>query len=198
MSPLNSDLNYRAVVVIGMPTKVNEYIPWATAKHDKMKSNTRYDSLAAKLVTFEEDNKKLRDAQTGCTSKPRTVSTETRNNYWNTSQGDVRILAGNVQEMADLDPANATIIITDAGFGVKHVPIKQKQKNTAVDGPEVGEVILTGEGRGPHNWRVSKDQETWTILLASKTATKKSKGHTPDDATVPSCPAVHHRPEARP
>jgi hypothetical protein len=181
MCPLDSDLDYRAVVVIAMPDKVNDYIPWAFAKYDKMNGNTRYSSLAAKLLTFDADNKKLRDAQTGCTSKPRTVTTETRNNCWNISKADIRILAGNVQEMADLDTENAVLIITDAGFEVKHVPIPQKKKNTAVDGPEEGEVILTGEGRGPHNWRVSKDQENWTILLASKTGTKKSKGHTPDD-----------------
>jgi hypothetical protein len=181
MTPLDSDLNYRAAVVVGAPRKINDYIPWADAKQVKMKANPRFVSLEAKLDKFAEDNQNLRTAQAGCTSKPRTVTTETRDNYWNISKKDIKILAGNVQEMADLDPDNAVLIITDAGFEVKHVSIPKKKKNIAYDGPEEGEVILVGQWRGAHNWRVSKDQETWTILLASKTANKKSKGHTPDD-----------------
>jgi hypothetical protein len=178
---LDPSLNYRSVVVIGMPKKINDYIPWAIALHDKMVANPRYTSLATKLATFKTDNGKVSDAQVGCTAKPRTVTTPTRNAYWENSKADVRILAGNVQEMADLDPDNATLIITDAGFIVKHVTTRQKNKNSAVDGPEEGEVILIGAGRGPHNWRVSKDQINWTILLASKTGLKNSKGHTPDE-----------------
>lgn len=181
MPPLNSDLNYRNVVVIGMPKKINDYLPWAVAKHDKIAANPRFVALAAKLLTFKTDNGNLNDAQIGCTAKPRTVTTTSRNNLWEISKADIRIIAGNVQEMADLDTANASVIITDAGFEVKQVPTQQKHKNTAVDGAEEGEVILMGEGRGPHNWRVSKDQITWIMLLASKTGSKISKGHTPDD-----------------
>jgi hypothetical protein len=181
MSPLDPNLSYRAVVVIGMPSKINDYIPWALAKHDKMAANPRFVALAAKLLTFENDNKKLQDAQVGCTAKPRTVTTETRDNCWKISKGDIRILAGNVQEMADLDPDNATLIITDAGFDVKHVPTPKPKKNTGYDGPEEGEVILIGNWQGPHNWRVSKDQQTWANLLASKTRITKSKNNTPGD-----------------
>ncbi len=181
MSPLDSELSYRAVVVIGMPSKINEYLPWAIAKHDKMAANSRYDSLAAKLLTLKTDNTNLSDAQIGCTQKPRTVTTETRNKCWELSKGDIRILAGNVQEMADLDPANATLIITDAGFGVKHVSIPKPKKNTASDGAEEGEVILIGNWQGTHNWRISKDQESWANLLASKTRMKISSGHTPGE-----------------
>jgi hypothetical protein len=181
MPPLDSELSYRAVVVIGMPLKINEYIPWAIAKHDKMAANSRYTALAAKLLAFKENNSKLSDAQIGCTSKPRTVSTPTRNNLWKISQGDVRILASNVQEMADLDTENATVIITDAGFGVKHLSIPKPKKNTGYDGPEEGEVILVGNWQGPHNWRISKDQVSWDNLLAGKTRAYKSKGHTPGE-----------------
>lgn len=181
MAPLDSDLKYRALVVIGMPKKVNDYIPWAFAKHDKMKANPRFAALLPKLATFETDTKNLRDAQNGCTSKPPTVSTETRNYYWRLSKTDIRILKVNVQEMADLDPRNASVIITDAGFEVKQVAIRHKQKNMAVDGAEEGEVKLIAAGRGPHNWRVSYDQENWTVLLASKTSLKISKGNTPGE-----------------
>ncbi len=181
MPPLDSELSYRAAVVIGMPPKVNEYITWAFAKHDKMKNCSRFAALLSKLATFETDTENLRDAQNGWAQKPRTVSTETRNKYWEISKGDIRILAGNVQEMADLDPANATLIITDAGFEVKHVSIPKPKKNTSKDGAEEGEVILIGNWKGAHNWRMSKDQESWSNLLASKTRVTKSKGHTPGD-----------------
>ena len=181
MSPLDSELHYRAVVVIGMPSKINDYIAWAVAKHDKMAANSRFTSLAAKLLTFKDDNSNLSGAQIGCTQKPRTVTTETRNNYWNLSKADIRILAGNVQEMADLDTENATLIITDAGFGVKQVPIPHPKKNTYFDGPQEGEVILVGNWKGPLNWRKSKDQENWDYLMASKLRTTTSKGHTPGE-----------------
>jgi hypothetical protein len=108
-------------------------------------------------------------------------NSESRNNYWSSCKANIRILASNVREMADLDTDNATVIITDAGFGVKHVPLPKQKKNTASDGPEEGEVILVGNWKGPHNWRVSKDQVVWDNLLAGKTRAYKSKGHTPGE-----------------
>jgi hypothetical protein len=55
-------------------------------------------------------------------------------------------------------------------MSIKKTASHGKQLNTAKDGMEEGSVILTGEGAGPHEWRMSYDEKEWTYLSASWSA----------------------------
>ena len=178
MSPLDPMPGYRAIVVMNMPKKVNDFITYSVSKHDTMAANPRYASLAAKLTTLETDNTQLKKSQTGYKSVPPTVSRAVRDTDFSKCRVDVKVLAGSVQEMADSDPVNAEAIITEASFGVKKIPIPQKQKNEVMDGPESGSVIILSEGKGAHNYRQSTDGVTWTNLTGSKNSRKIVRGLT--------------------
>jgi hypothetical protein len=177
MSGSEQKLQKRAVVVIHQPSKVNDFITWSEAKHDKIKANARFTALGPKLDTLKTDNDALKVSQKGCTNKPRTVTKIQRDKDWSKCKIDIKIIAGSVQEMADLDPENAEVIISEAGFDVKHVKTPTRLKNCAYDGADPGEVFLIGEGRGPRNWRWSQDEKNWNYLPASKTTMTRSRGH---------------------
>jgi hypothetical protein len=168
MSPLDAFPGYRAVVVLNMPKSVDPFIIYAGGKYNTMSANNRYAPFSTDLATLNTDTLELNKAQTGFKSSPPSKSKAERNTLFSKSKKDIRTVAGKVQKMADDDPANAEAIITEAGFGVKKIPIRQKQKSCVTDGPESGAVYVFGEGRGAHNVRMSPDGVIWTILLASK------------------------------
>ncbi|MEI8202485.1 MAG: hypothetical protein WCH34_05705 [Bacteroidota bacterium] len=159
---------YRCVVKLNMPRKIESYETWAGGIYLSMHNNTRYATLSPKLATLLSNNSALNVAQTAYKAKPPTVSKAVRDAAFGSSKNSIYILAGNVQEMADADPENAEAIITEAGFGVRKIPIRQKRKNSAEQGTEPKSVNLWAEGKGMHNWRMSTDGITWVILLASR------------------------------
>jgi len=174
-----NELNYRAVVVIGAPKKINDKIIWGKALHDTIHANTRYTSMASKLTALDTDNTALADAQSGFSAKPRTVSKAVRDKAVKTQKTDVTGIASAVQIMADADPTNAETIITEAGFGVKKIAKRGKQQNIVVQGEVSGSVYIYGAGRGAHNFRISLDGEIWIILLGSKDSRKYHDGLKP-------------------
>jgi hypothetical protein len=178
MSPLDVFPGYRAVVVLNLPGRIDIFIIYAGGKFNTMSSNARYSSLSTELGTLNTHTIALSKSQTGFKSKPPSVSKAQRDSDKATVVTDIRLIAGKVQEMADEDPENAETIISEAGFGVKKIPIRQKQKCTVTDGPEKGSVVITGEGRGAHNFRISTDGVTWTNLLASSNSRKIEKNLT--------------------
>ncbi|MEI8202326.1 MAG: hypothetical protein WCH34_04905 [Bacteroidota bacterium] len=172
------DHEYRCVLKLNMPGPIESYETWAGGIYLSMHNNTRYASLSPKLATLLSNNSALDVAQKGYKAKPPTVSRAVRDAALKSSKNSIYILADNVQEMADDDPENAEAIITEAGFGVKKIPIQQKRKNSAEQGSEPKSVNVWAEGKGMHNWRMSTDGITWVILLASKGQKKVVKNLT--------------------
>ena len=172
---------YRAVVVIKAPTKLNDFIIWAEGLYETMHGNVRYTSLGTKLTAFDSDTTALRNAQAGFSAKPRTVSKAARDGAKKGVKTEVIGIAAGVQTMADADPENASKIITEAGVGVKKIPVRNKQQNDVVQGDISGSVYIYGAGKGPHNFRMSVDGETWIILLGSKNQRKYQTGLKPGE-----------------
>jgi hypothetical protein len=162
--------------VMNMPGPIDLFITYSKAKHDTMKNNSRYTSLSADLASLDEANTTLSDSQTGFKTKPPTVSKSVRDAADKAAREALKLVAGKVQTMARADAENAQTIISEAGFDVKLIPIPQKQKNTVIDGPESGSVIIFGEGRGAHNFRESIDGVSWTNLVGSKNSRKIRRG----------------------
>ncbi|MEI8203779.1 MAG: hypothetical protein WCH34_12235 [Bacteroidota bacterium] len=168
----------RFILVFNMPTKINDFITYAGAKYNSMHSKSRYTPLASKLTDLNDSITALDTAQKGTKSKPPTVSTSDRDKCFETAKKNIHIVGSSVQQMADDDPENAEITIKEAGFDVKKVSIRQKQTTKVEKGTEPNSAYVTGEGAGGHNFRMSTDNETWTILLGSRDSHKIVRGLT--------------------
>jgi len=55
-------------------------------------------------------------------------------------------------------------------MSVKNPASHEKQQNAAEVGVEDGTLVLTGEGAGAHEWRVSTDEIVWTYITPSYTS----------------------------
>jgi hypothetical protein len=171
MSPV-IEIIYKIIkLVFGFPPKVNDFILYAESIYNKMNGNTRYSSLSTKLAELLTAIGKLYDEQALCTMKPPKGNTLTRNNYLAAVKMIIRDLGNSVQIMANADLPNAETIITDAGFAVKKSGGKRPIGSTITDGPVSGSVTVTAPGKGPHLWRVSSDNESFTIKTGSKKST---------------------------
>jgi len=163
----------RVLVALKFPRSAPKFIIYSRAIHDEMKADAQFAALLPKLTVLDTHLTTLSGNETASKLKPPTCSIEERDASWVVVKDDLRELGMEVQKLADADKPNAETIITAAGMGTKTVSIRQKQKNTAKDGPVEGSVILTAEGKGPHNWRISKDEIVWTILLGTLGASKR-------------------------
>ena len=117
-----------------------------------------------------DDIDTLQETETGFKSRPQTKSVEDRDLAFEKVKADLRTLRGKVQELADADPINATAIVAGALMFCKGSGLHGKQQNTIKDGVTSGSVKLTAEGAGAHQWRMSVDGTTWTLLRSSKGA----------------------------
>jgi hypothetical protein len=176
MTPIGNLEGYSYTLVMNMPRSIDPFLNYSRGKHDTMKNNSRFASLTDKIAALDDANEALTTSQAGYKAKPQTVGKATRDADDKAARTALKVLASSVQTMATADPDNAEKIITEAGFDVKKIPIHQKQKNTVIDGPESGSVIIFGEGRGAHNFRMSLDGVSWTNLIGSKDSRKIQRG----------------------
>jgi hypothetical protein len=176
MSPIENLSGYSVILVMKMPKPIDTFLIYSKGKCDTMKNNSRYAALEPDITKVEEANTALTTSQAGYKAKPQTVSKATRDADDKSARAMLKLVANKVQNMAYEDKENAEKIITEAGFDVKIIPIKQKQKNTVIDGPESGSVVIFGEGGGAHNFRESTDGVSWTNLIGSKDSRKIQRG----------------------
>jgi hypothetical protein len=166
-------------LVFGFPTKVKDFILYAESIYNKMNGNPRYSSLSAKLADLFIALEKLYNEQALCTMKPPKGNTLTRNNYLAAVKTIIRDLGNSVQIMANADLPNAETIITDAGFAVIKSGEKHPIVSAITDGPTEGSITCAVAGNGPHLWRISKDNTSWTIKTGSKRSTINMYGFEP-------------------
>ncbi|MBI4946541.1 MAG: hypothetical protein HY840_09085 [Bacteroidetes bacterium] len=136
-----------------------------------------YPANVVSLAQLGTDITALVAAETAAKSKA-VGTVDARNAALIIVLSDLRSILQMVQAAADKAPANAETIIIGAGYDVKRSNPHGKQQNTASDGNEEGTVLLTAEGTGPHEWRMSTDQAAWTALPSSRTAKTKVSGLT--------------------
>lgn len=160
----------QATVALNFPTVISNFIVIAKAIYMAMANNAYFKDSAAKVAKLDADIKLLDAAETSCNTKPPTGSVEARNAALEAVKADIRSLRNDVQEAADADPENAQAIITSAAMSVKKKTSHGRRQNMAEDGVEEGSVDLTGEGAGPHEWRMSGDDNIWIPLPASRTS----------------------------
>ena len=90
---------------------------------------------------------------------------------------------GYVEDLANVDPAQALTVIHAAGMAVKRVPVRTKQDLTVKQGALSGSMILVAKAAGrrvSYDWQYSLDQKVWTGLVgtlqAHTTATNLAVG----------------------
>jgi hypothetical protein len=164
------------IAVLKKPVKVGDLITYAKAVYKAMKANALFAASLATLAELETAITALYDAETGHKQKPPTVSTEARNAAKTAVNKLLNTLRDDVQKVADDDPPNAEAIIVAAAMFVKKSSARGKQKNTAENGNEPGTVVLTAEGKGGHEWRMSQDDENWIPLEYTGTSKTVVKG----------------------
>ncbi len=165
-------------VAMKIPAAFGKLMILLKAIYSSMSANARYIGSAAKLVIFKDEIKTLDETQTGYKSKPQTKTKAERDAARVKVIKTAWSLAADVQALADEDVENAPAIIEGAGMSVSKHTSRGKQQNDAENGTEEGSVILTAEGKGGHEWRMSKDDETWTLIEYSNTSKTTVKGLT--------------------
>ena len=167
---MNTKMIKVITVALKFPKVVAIFLVYAKAIYMAMFENPLFVAFAAKVAILNSDIIALDEAETGFKMVKPTHTFADRNAALEKVKADLRTLRNYVQELVDADPANAESIIESAGMSERQQASHGKLKNTVSDGVESGSVYLTGEGAGPHDWRISTDGETWTLLPSSRTA----------------------------
>lgn len=160
----------QVTVALNFPTVISKFIVFAKAILLAMTNNPNFKDSSAKVTKLGADVKVLDDAETACRTKPPTGTIEARNAALQAVKSDLKSLRNDVQEAADADPENALAIIASANMSVKNSATHSKQQNAAEVGVEDGTIVLTGEGAGAHEWRVSNDEIEWVYITPSFTS----------------------------
>jgi len=172
----------RVIAVLDFPKDIDDFITYAKGIHDSMLANALFAALLPKLNTLKGDTLALDTKETGLKTKPPTTTKAQRDAALLVVQNDLRTLKGEVQTLADADPANAENIITAAGMKVKKQGAINKQDFTVKDGEISGSALLIAKGieeaRGAHDWQRSNDGLVWTSLTPTLSATTVESGLT--------------------
>lgn len=106
----------------------------------------------------------------------------TRPNLYRLMHNGLKGLMSLFQAAADADPGNAAAILESGKFGVKEIPMHQKQEWAVENSLISGRVDLTAPGGGEHtchDWKYSADRINWTRMSPTIEA------HTHKDGLVP-------------
>jgi len=176
---MNTKMIKVITVALKFPKVVAIFLVYAKAIYMAMFENPLFAAFAAKVAILITDIDALDEAETGFKMVKPTHTRAERNAALEKVKADLRTLRNFVQELVDADPANAESIIESAGMSEGQQTSHGKRKNTVTDGVESGSVYLTGEGAGHHDWRISTDGETWTLLTSTSGGTNTIRGLTP-------------------
>ena len=167
---------YRVIAVLNLPNSMNNFIGKAKAIQNALKNNSLFSALMPKITLLGTEIDTLDKTETGFKTKPPYKTRAERDADKAIVKKRLIELCREVQAIADADPVNAETIVKAADMDVKQKANHQKQGNTAKNGSLPGTVILTGQGRGPHNWRMSTDEINWILLPASKGSKTRVSG----------------------
>ena len=170
MATIPKTIVRRIIAALNFPVKITDFVTYAKAIYKAMFNNPSFTASIAKLTALNTDITTLDAAETACKTRPPTGSVTSWNAALEVVKSDLRSLRGDMQGVADANPAKAEATINSAAMNVKKFNPRGKLQSTAKDDVEEGRVDLTGEGVGPHEWRISTDEVTWSLLPASSGA----------------------------
>ena len=173
MAKRNKSIVEAVTVVLNLPKAVALLIIFVKSVIKAMTGNTYFTALASKVTTLSTDLAALEAAEVGLSVKPPTHTTEARDSALDTVLNEIRILRTDVQGVANANPAKAQQIILSAGMAFKKISGRTKRGNTAENDAELGYVLLTGEGAGPHDWRYSEDEVQWHFTHGSRSGSNR-------------------------
>jgi hypothetical protein len=159
----------RANVALNLPAIIELLIMFAKSIVKAMTGNAFFASSAPKITVVNTDIAAVEVAQVGFTSVPQTVTLEARDLAVEQLKNSLRALKGDVQAVADANPAKASVIIASAGMAIKKSGSNARSQDIATDGPVAGSVNLSSEGKGPREWRMSTDGINRVNLPATTT-----------------------------
>lgn len=176
----NMTIIIRLLAVLNLPNKVPDLISYARRIHAAMYKNSHFPNSVDKLSQLQEDVNLLEKLQLALDATPPQTSCALCNLVLKAVKADLRSLQRDVQEAADNDMENAEVIIISSGMSLKKDGKRIILQNTAIDGEESGEVLLTGFGSGAHQWQQSSDAGETSVNLDHTDLSKTTvKGLTP-------------------
>ena len=170
-----------SIAVLSFPKKINDFVEYAKTIYKAMNNNSNFPASAVTLTALKTDMNALDTSETALHTKPPTGTTAARDALHEKVKDELRTLLRDVQAAANANPAQAEVIIGSSAMSVKAINIHQKQGNTVKDSDVSVAVILTGDGGGPHEWQMSKDQTAITNLPATTSAKTTVGNLTPGD-----------------
>ena len=163
------------IATLKMPSKIAEKIEHLQVIQSSLTGNTNFPASVwpagiVSLPTFTTNVANLAAAEIKVKNKTGPVAARTP--LLKLCEANAKtIMASVVQVVADNNATNAEAIITSGGYGMKPVVItKQKQVNGAYNTQIAGTVLLTREGKGHTEYRMSKDKITIIGLPGSSAA----------------------------
>ena len=174
----------KVTAVLKWPGAITQKLKKAKFIQAKLTGNASfplpYPANVTTLAQLGLDITALDTAITNSGSKAKGTS-DAVNALVNSVHNDLLTIITMVQTKGDSNPANAEVVILGAGYDVKKSSSKGKQQNSVKDGVDEGSVILVAEGKGPHEWRMGKDEIVWTLLESTFTSKTTVSGLTPGD-----------------
>jgi len=145
-------------VAMNMPANVTELITYGWTVHGSMTKNANnFPQSSQKINELANNLRLLETTQAGCKSTPPTATTLARNTYENQVRNSMRLLSYDVQESADANPNSAGQIIESSGMSIRKTSTAVPRTNSITKGENPGDVIITSQYSGPHQWQISED-----------------------------------------
>ena len=162
----------KVIVVLKWKGSIDKKIEKAQLIQTKITGNPRFPiPYPAGVVTLANYGTHISDLVTAENNvRNHTGSTETRDEKLTIVHGDIETLLTMIQNVMDANPLDAAAIAAGVGLDSKIVSVHPTRGDTAKPGENEGEVLLTGAGRGDHDWQASPDGGT-TIVQLSGTRT---------------------------
>ncbi|HEY3819959.1 MAG TPA: hypothetical protein VGL81_22495 [Polyangiaceae bacterium] len=167
-----------ALVALMLPTKVADFITYATRVVTQMTGNVSFPTPTPPLATISAAIAELQTAETAALARTKGATT-TRNEKRAALAMLLKQLAGYVQSIANATPENGPSLIQSAGIAVRKTPTHAARAFLAKPGPVSGSAKITAvvaARRSSYEWQSSVDGgKTWvaapTTLKASTTIT---------------------------
>jgi hypothetical protein len=164
---------HKIIVVLGLPTRIADFIVRATAIANAMTANSKvYPSppLAISVLTSHIDDLAAKQAVVATRTKGAAADRDTAHKQVVVDLGQ---LQGYVQQVVNADPANAESLAADAGMSVRKSTRPAKPplaaKNHAVGAVQLVAKAITGAKS--YEWQYSTDSgKTWISLPPSTQA----------------------------
>jgi hypothetical protein len=165
---------HKIIVVLGLPTRIADFIIRSTAIRDAMTANSKeYPSppLALTVLTSHIDDLTTKEAAAKARTKGAAADRDVARKQVVVDLGQ---LQGYVQQVVNADPANAGSLAADAGMSIRKKSNPAKPP-LAAKNPSIGTVHLAAKalrGAKTNDWQYSLDGgKTW---ISAPSSTKAS------------------------